>query len=62
MRRIAAHEIEHEGKIYEMSVAVMDDCGEVLEIRPLQKEEPYTEWHVGRIRLSDIKKTITKER
>ena len=36
-----------------MSVAIIDDDGEVLEIRHLQGEEAYTEWHVGRLTLAD---------
>ncbi len=53
MRRLAAHEIAYADHVYEMSVAIIDDDGEVLEIRPLQGEEAYTEWHVGRLTLAD---------
>ncbi len=53
MRRLAAHEIAYAGHVYEMSVAIIDDDGEVLEIRHLQGEEAYTEWHVGRLTLAD---------
>lgn len=53
MRRLAAHKIAYADHVYEMSVAIIDDDGEVLEIRPLQGEEAYTEWHVGRLTLAD---------
>ena len=53
MRRLAAHEIAYAGHVYKMSVAIIDDDGEVLEIRHLQGEEAYTEWHVGRLTLAD---------
>ena len=53
MRHLAAHEIAYAGHVYKMSVAIIDDDGEVLEIRHLQGEEAYTEWHVGRLTLAD---------
>lgn len=49
MRRIAAHEIEYDGRVYEMSVATVSDGGEVISIQPLTHETANTEWHVGRV-------------
>ena len=54
MRRLAAHEIAYAGHVYEMSVAIIDDDGEVLEIRHLQGEEAYTEWHKGKIGIAQF--------
>lgn len=49
-RKIAAHEVEHEGKIYPMHVVVLAD-GLVTDMFPLTEEIAATEWLGGKIEL-----------
>lgn len=49
-RKIAAHEVVHDGDTLPMHVVVLTN-GIVTDMFPLTEEIPSTEWYVGRIEI-----------